>query len=89
MRSRALAFLHLGDHLTAERLILAVVELGVDAVTRKAAIASERGRLVDERAVDSGPHVSSSSSSARRLHRRGERACSRTTFTRGTAALTV
>src|SRR2546425_4512882 len=55
---RALAFLHLGNHLTAGTADPAqLVELRVDAVTRKAAVASEGGRLVDERSVDQVPYV--------------------------------
>ena len=51
--ARALALLHLGDHLaarSADRLQL--VERRVDAVAREAAIARERAWLVDERPLD-------------------------------------
>ena len=56
--ARALALFHLGDHLpsrAADRLQL--VELRVHAVARKAAVARERPRLVDERPFDDIPHV--------------------------------
>ena len=54
----ALALLHLRDHLTAgaaDRLQL--VELGIDAVAREAAVAGEGAGLVDERPLDAIANV--------------------------------
>ena len=56
--ARALALLHLGNDLpagAADRLQL--VELGIDAVAGEAAIARERARLVDQRALDLGAEL--------------------------------
>ena len=51
--ARAFTFLHFGNHLTSGSADgLQVVELRIDAVTSEAAVARERTRLVNERALD-------------------------------------
>src|SRR5688572_33118253 len=53
-----LALFHLGDHLPSRSAVRAeLIKAGIDAVARKPAIAGERRRFVDQRAVDVVPQI--------------------------------
>ena len=81
-------FFHLGDDLLARAADRPqLVELGIDAVAREAAVARERRRVVDERRLDPLPRTSArSSSSASSERTSGACSSASTVRTRGIAA---